>query len=152
MLIVSSGRLLSRNCLGARSWVRRAVKIALEGEVSGALCQWWTRESSTDTRRRLGVGCHRLYSRDRFAYDESKEPHCVSARWRHCGTSIGKLFLITGLWGSSYMVQYIPRENNSARIYVRLPTDPAKVAADQTQSSASADSREKIMQVSEHPA
>lgn len=44
--------------------------------------------------------------------------------------------------------QWVPRENNSARVYVRLPTDPDTIAADQTQKSASRDSREKIMQVS----
>lgn len=47
--------------------------------------------------------------------------------------------------------QWIPREDNSARVYVRLPTAPDTIAADQTQKSASKDSREKIMQVGFSP-
>ncbi|EPS94269.1 FAD/NAD-binding domain-containing protein [Fomitopsis schrenkii] len=46
-------------------------------------------------------------------------------------------------------IAWIPREDNSARVYVRLPTAPDTIAADQTQKSASKDSREKIMQTIE---
>ncbi|KZT64260.1 hypothetical protein DAEQUDRAFT_44973 [Daedalea quercina L-15889] len=46
-------------------------------------------------------------------------------------------------------VGYIPRENNTARVYVRLQTDPDTVAADETQKTASKDSQEKIVQTIE---
>ncbi|KZT68041.1 hypothetical protein DAEQUDRAFT_712462 [Daedalea quercina L-15889] len=98
-------------CDGARSWVRKAVNIALEGETTDLV--WgvidFTPETDFPTTR----------------------ANCAIAPPLSGG------------------VLYVVREDDTARVYTRLQTDPNALAENETQKSTTKDSQEKIMQVIE---
>ncbi|KZT67061.1 hypothetical protein DAEQUDRAFT_729460 [Daedalea quercina L-15889] len=95
-------------CDGARSWVRKAVGIALEGETTDLV--WgvveFTPETNFPTMRASNV-------------------------------------IASPLSGG---ILHVPRENDTARVYIRLRRDPNTVAEGETQGSASQDSQEKIIE------
>ncbi|KZT67059.1 FAD/NAD(P)-binding domain-containing protein [Daedalea quercina L-15889] len=110
-------------CDGARSWVRKAVNITVEGETTGNSSFYLAKELESSHIAMIDL----VWGVVDFTPEVTDFP-----------TIRAKNIIASPLSGGVL--------NNSACVYIRLQEDPNTVAADETQKSASKDSQGKIIQ------